>query len=131
VPLRGAHNVRNTLAAMAVGAATGLDVDDMARALAGFKGVRRRLDLRGIGRDVSVFDDFAHHPTRFWKRSGAVRWSYPDRRVWAIFEPRSATSCRRIFQGRLRARVRRVGRRRGDPGVGLPDIVARKRTAVG
>jgi UDP-N-acetylmuramate: L-alanyl-gamma-D-glutamyl-meso-diaminopimelate ligase len=98
VPLRGAHNVRNTLAAMAVGAATGLDVDDMARALAGFTGVRRRLDLRGIARDVSVFDDFAHHPTAILETLRAVRWSYPDRRIWAIFEPRSATSCRRIFQ---------------------------------
>lgn len=98
VPLWGAHNVRNTLAAMAVGAATGLDVDDMAQALAGFKGVRRRLELRGIARDVSVFDDFAHHPTAILETLRAVRWSYPDRRVWAIFEPRSATSCRRIFQ---------------------------------
>jgi UDP-N-acetylmuramate: L-alanyl-gamma-D-glutamyl-meso-diaminopimelate ligase len=98
VPLWGAHNVRNTLAAMAVGAATGLDVDDMARALAGFKGVRRRLELRGVVRDVSVFDDFAHHPTAIFETLRAVRWSYPDRRVWAIFEPRSATSCRRIFQ---------------------------------
>jgi len=98
VPLWGAHNVRNTLAAMAVGAATGLAVEDMARGLAGFKGVRRRLELRGVARDVSVFDDFAHHPTAILETLRAVRWSYPDRRVWAIFEPRSATSCRRIFQ---------------------------------
>jgi UDP-N-acetylmuramate: L-alanyl-gamma-D-glutamyl-meso-diaminopimelate ligase len=45
-----------------------------------------------------VFDDFAHHPTAILETLRAVRWSYPDRRVWAIFEPRSATSCRRIFQ---------------------------------
>jgi UDP-N-acetylmuramate: L-alanyl-gamma-D-glutamyl-meso-diaminopimelate ligase len=98
VPLWGAHNVRNTLAAIAVGSAAGLAVEDMARALAGFKGVRRRLELRGVAREVSVFDDFAHHPTAILETLRAVRWSYPDRRVWAIFEPRSATSCRRIFQ---------------------------------
>jgi UDP-N-acetylmuramate: L-alanyl-gamma-D-glutamyl-meso-diaminopimelate ligase len=47
---------------------------------------------------VSVFDDFAHHPTAILETLRAVRWSFPDRRVWAIFEPRSATSCRRVFQ---------------------------------
>jgi UDP-N-acetylmuramate: L-alanyl-gamma-D-glutamyl-meso-diaminopimelate ligase len=60
--------------------------------------VRRRLELRGVARGVSVFDDFAHHPTAIFETLRAVRWSYPDRRLWAIFEPRSATSCRRIFQ---------------------------------
>ena len=98
VPMLGAHNVRNTLAAMAAGAAAGLSVEEMTRALAGFRGVRRRLELRGVVRDVSVFDDFAHHPTAILETLRAVRWSYPDRRVWAVFEPRSATSCRRIFQ---------------------------------
>ncbi len=63
-----------------------------------FRGVRRRLELRGVARGVSVFDDFAHHPTAILETLRAVRWSYPDRRIWAVFEPRSATSCRRIFQ---------------------------------
>jgi UDP-N-acetylmuramate: L-alanyl-gamma-D-glutamyl-meso-diaminopimelate ligase len=98
VPLWGAHNVRNALAAMAAGAAAGLAVEDMTRALLQFRGVRRRLELRGVVRDVSVFDDFAHHPTAILETLRAVRWSYPDRRIWAIFEPRSATSCRRVFQ---------------------------------
>jgi UDP-N-acetylmuramate: L-alanyl-gamma-D-glutamyl-meso-diaminopimelate ligase len=60
--------------------------------------VRRRLERRGVVRDVSVFDDFAHHPTAILETLRAVRWAYPDRRIWAIFEPRSATSCRRVFQ---------------------------------
>ncbi len=98
VPLWGEHNVRNTLAALAVGEAAGLTVDEMTRALLGFRGVRRRLELRGVARGVSVFDDFAHHPTAILETLRAVRWAYPDRRLWAIFEPRSATSCRRIFQ---------------------------------
>ena len=98
VPLCGAHNVRNVLAALAVGRAAGLEIEDMIRALGEFRGVRRRLELRGMVRGVSVFDDFAHHPTAILETLRAIRWSYPDRRVWAVFEPRSATSCRRIFQ---------------------------------
>jgi UDP-N-acetylmuramate: L-alanyl-gamma-D-glutamyl-meso-diaminopimelate ligase len=98
VPLFGAHNVRNTLAAMAAGDAAGLSVEEMAAGLDDFQGVRRRLELRGVARGVSVFDDFAHHPTAILETLRAVRWSYPDRRIWAVFEPRSATSCRRVFQ---------------------------------
>ena len=98
LPLFGEHNVWNALGAMAAGDAAGLDVDDMIRALAGFRGVRRRLELRGVSRGVSVFDDFAHHPTAILETIRAVRRAYPDRKIWAVFEPRSATSCRRIFQ---------------------------------
>ena len=98
VPLLGAYNVRNALAAMAVGAAVGLSPDTMAAGLRAFKGVRRRLQLRGTARGVSVYDDFAHHPTAIAETLAGVRSAYPDRRIWAIFEPRSATSCRKIFQ---------------------------------
>ena len=97
-PLHGVHNVRNAVAAIAVGHAAGLDAREMAQGLASFSGVRRRLELRGVERGVSVFDDFAHHPTAILETLRAIRASYPDRRVWAVFEPRSATSCRRIFQ---------------------------------
>jgi UDP-N-acetylmuramate: L-alanyl-gamma-D-glutamyl-meso-diaminopimelate ligase len=98
LPMFGEHNVLNALAAMAAGDAAGLGIEDMARALLQFKGVKRRLELRGVARGVSVFDDFAHHPTAIKETVRAVRRAYPDRRVWAVFEPRSATSCRRIFQ---------------------------------
>ncbi len=98
IPLLGAYNVRNALAAIAVGAAVGLNAETMARGLKRFKGVRRRMQLRGTVADVSVYDDFAHHPTAIAETLQAVRSAYPDRRIWAIFEPRSATSCRRIFQ---------------------------------
>jgi UDP-N-acetylmuramate: L-alanyl-gamma-D-glutamyl-meso-diaminopimelate ligase len=70
----------------------------MADGLRAFKGVRRRMQLRGTARGVAVYDDFAHHPTAIAETLAGVRSAYPDRRVWAIFEPRSATSCRRIFQ---------------------------------
>ena len=98
VPLLGAFNVRNALAAMAVGAAVGLSTDTMAAGLRAFKGVRRRMQLRGIAGGVSVYDDFAHHPTAIAETLTGMRSAFPDRRIWAIFEPRSATSCRKVFQ---------------------------------
>ena len=98
IPLLGAYNVRNALAAVAVGAAVGLEIDTMAQGLRAFKGVRRRMQLRGTANGVAVYDDFAHHPTAIAETLAGVRSAYPDRRIWAIFEPRSATSCRRVFQ---------------------------------
>jgi UDP-N-acetylmuramate: L-alanyl-gamma-D-glutamyl-meso-diaminopimelate ligase len=98
VPLYGTHNVRNALAALAVGHAAGLTPDVMRDGLSRFTGVRRRLELRGTARGVAVYDDFAHHPTAILETLRAVKSTHPDRRVWAVFEPRSATSCRRVFQ---------------------------------
>jgi len=98
LPLLGAYNVRNALAALAVGAAVGVNTDTMAEALRKFKGVRRRLEHRGTEGGVAVYDDFAHHPTAIAETLAGVRSAYPERAIWAIFEPRSATSCRRIFQ---------------------------------
>jgi UDP-N-acetylmuramate: L-alanyl-gamma-D-glutamyl-meso-diaminopimelate ligase len=98
LPLLGAFNVRNALAALAVGAAAGLNTDTLRAALRTFKGVRRRMELRGTTAGVSVYDDFAHHPTAIAETLAGMRTAFPNRRLWAIFEPRSATSCRRIFQ---------------------------------
>jgi UDP-N-acetylmuramate: L-alanyl-gamma-D-glutamyl-meso-diaminopimelate ligase len=97
LPLLGAYNVRNALAAIAVGAAVGLNTDNMAEGLRRFRGVRRRLEHRGTANGVAVYDDFAHHPTAIAETLAGVRSAHPDKRIWAIFEPRSATSCRRIF----------------------------------
>ena len=98
VPLLGAYNVRNAVAAIAVAAATGLDTDTLAEGLRKFRGVRRRLQHRGTANGVMVYDDFAHHPTAIEETLSGVRSAYPTRRIWAVFEPRSATSCRRVFQ---------------------------------
>ena len=98
VPLLGAYNVRNALAAIAVGAAVGVSTDTMAAGLRAFKGVRRRMQHRGTAAGVMVYDDFAHHPTAIEETLAGVRSAHPARRIWAIFEPRSATSCRRVFQ---------------------------------
>jgi UDP-N-acetylmuramate: L-alanyl-gamma-D-glutamyl-meso-diaminopimelate ligase len=96
--LLGEHNVRNALAAIAVGVDLGLDVDALRRGLADFKGVKRRLELVGEARGVTVYDDFAHHPTAVDETLRAIRLAAPGQRIWAIFEPRSASSCRRVFQ---------------------------------
>jgi UDP-N-acetylmuramate: L-alanyl-gamma-D-glutamyl-meso-diaminopimelate ligase len=98
MPLLGDHNVRNALAAIAVGVDLGLPVDSLRSGLAGFKGVKRRLEIVGEARGVTIYDDFAHHPTAVDETLKAVRRSSPGRRIWAIFEPRSASSCRRVFQ---------------------------------
>ena len=96
--LLGEHNVRNALAAIAVGVDVGLDIDALRAALAQFKGVKRRLEVVGEARGVTVYDDFAHHPTAVEETLRAVRQAAPGQRVWAVFEPRSASSCRRVFQ---------------------------------
>jgi UDP-N-acetylmuramate: L-alanyl-gamma-D-glutamyl-meso-diaminopimelate ligase len=96
--LVGTHNVRNALAAIAVGREFGIPVDTLRAGLAAFLGVKRRLELVGARNDVVVYDDFAHHPTAVAETLAAVRQAQPDRRIWAIFEPRSASSCRRVFQ---------------------------------
>jgi len=97
-PLLGLHNVRNALAAIAVGRRAGVDVARLADGLRRFKGVKRRLETVGIRHGVTVLDDFAHHPTAVRETLAALRTGYPSRRIWAIFEPRSASSCRRVFQ---------------------------------
>ena len=97
-PLLGLHNVRNALAAIAVGANAGLSASELAEGLRAFKGIKRRLETVGISRGVTVLDDFAHHPTAVHETLSALRTGYPSRRVWAVFEPRSASSCRRVFQ---------------------------------
>ena len=98
MPLLGDHNVRNALVAIAVGVDLGLDIERLRKGLAAFKGVKRRLEVVGEARGVTVYDDFAHHPTAVDETLKAVRRASPGTRIWAIFEPRSASSCRRVFQ---------------------------------
>jgi UDP-N-acetylmuramate: L-alanyl-gamma-D-glutamyl-meso-diaminopimelate ligase len=98
VPLLGLHNVRNALAAIAVGATVGLRAKTMVDSLRQFQGVKRRLELRGSVDGIRVYDDFAHHPTAVAETLAALRLAHPSNRIWAIFEPRSASSCLRVFQ---------------------------------
>ncbi len=98
VPMTGNHNVRNALAAIAVATSRGVSWPTIAEGLAAFEGVKRRMELRGIARGIAVYDDFAHHPTAIAETLAGVRRAHPHARVWAIFEPRSASSCLRVFQ---------------------------------
>jgi UDP-N-acetylmuramate: L-alanyl-gamma-D-glutamyl-meso-diaminopimelate ligase len=90
--------VRNALAAIAVGSAVGLTAIALREGLKTFAGVKRRLELRGSERGVRVYDDFAHHPTAIAETLGALRMAHPASRLWAVFEPRSATSCLKVFE---------------------------------
>lgn len=98
MPLHGRHNVENVLGAIAVCASVGLEPEAAARAMADFGGVKRRQELRGEAGGMAVIDDFAHHPTAVRETIGAIRARYPDRKLWAILEPRTNTSRRRFFE---------------------------------
>ena len=98
LPLLGAFNVRNALAAMAAAKAMGTLPAVVAETLGRFRGVRRRLEFRGVARGVSVYDDFAHHPTAVRETLMALRATISGGRLRAVFEPRSATACRNVFQ---------------------------------
>jgi UDP-N-acetylmuramate: L-alanyl-gamma-D-glutamyl-meso-diaminopimelate ligase len=97
----GRHNVLNSLAAMAVAHRRGVATDVLAKALASFKSVKRRMDVKGEVRNVLVVDDFAHHPTAVRATIEAARARWPGRRMWAILEPRSNSMRRKVFQETL------------------------------
>jgi UDP-N-acetylmuramate: L-alanyl-gamma-D-glutamyl-meso-diaminopimelate ligase len=93
----GEHNLSNALAVWTAAVLDGHDPREAAEALAEFKGVRRRLEVLGSPGGVTVIDDFAHHPTAVKCSLGALRRAYPDRRLVAIYEPRSLTAGRAFF----------------------------------
>jgi UDP-N-acetylmuramate: L-alanyl-gamma-D-glutamyl-meso-diaminopimelate ligase len=97
-PLLGFHNVRNALGAIALARGLGLAIGEIARALPRFAGVRRRLEVKGEAKGITVVDDFAHHPTAVRGTLQAARARWPDRRIWVLFEPRSNTAGRKMFE---------------------------------
>jgi len=98
LPLAGRHNVANALAVLAAAEALGVGADRAAACLPGFAGVARRMQVRGTVDGVTVIDDFAHHPTKVRETVRAARTRYPQARLVAVFEPRTATSRRKVFQ---------------------------------
>lgn len=99
-PMMGRHNLENLLAGIAVGDHLGVEKKKIASALIGFKGVRRRQEIRGVRNDIVVIDDFAHHPTAVKATIEGVKSFYAKRRIIAVFEPRTNSSRRNIFQSR-------------------------------
>ncbi|HEY2798430.1 MAG TPA: Mur ligase family protein, partial [Thermoanaerobaculia bacterium] len=97
-PLLGLHNVRNALGAIALVRGAGLSASEIAAGLPRFAGVRRRLEVKGEKNGILVVDDFAHHPTAVSSTLEAARARFPARRIWALFEPRSNTAGRKMFE---------------------------------
>ena len=99
--MTGEFNIRN--AAMAAAAATfaGLTADEIRAGLESFDGVARRQELKGEVNGIKVIDDFAHHPTAIRLAVQSLRQSHPDSRLWVLFEPRSNTTRRAVFQTEL------------------------------
>jgi UDP-N-acetylmuramate: L-alanyl-gamma-D-glutamyl-meso-diaminopimelate ligase len=97
--LSGEHNVVNALADVAIARLRGLSAEEIQRGLETFQGIKRRMEVRGVERGVTVIDDFAHHPTAIDTTLAGAKRRYPGRRIWALFEPRSITSSRKEFEG--------------------------------
>jgi UDP-N-acetylmuramate: L-alanyl-gamma-D-glutamyl-meso-diaminopimelate ligase len=99
--LLGEFNVRNALAVIGAAKHCGLSNKQIQSAFATFKGVKRRMEIKGIAGGVTVIDDFAHHPTAIRETLLALRLKYPREKIWAIFEPRTNTTRRNVFQAEL------------------------------
>ncbi len=100
-PLLGEFNVRNAAMAAAAARFYGVAPEVIQTALTSFEGIARRLEVRGEEKGVTIIDDFGHHPTAIRETLNALRVRYPRRRLWAIFEPRSNTTRRAVFQEEL------------------------------
>jgi UDP-N-acetylmuramate: L-alanyl-gamma-D-glutamyl-meso-diaminopimelate ligase len=98
LPMAGEHNALNATAAAALAAGQGIATVAIVEALATFKSVKRRLEVRAVVNGVTIIDDFAHHPTAIRETLRALRESYPGRRLWAVLEPRSNTLRRNVFE---------------------------------
>jgi UDP-N-acetylmuramate: L-alanyl-gamma-D-glutamyl-meso-diaminopimelate ligase len=101
--LAGRHNVLNAVAAIAIAHGRGVSGEAIASAMAEFRGVLRRLQIKGESSGVLVVDDFAHHPTAIRATIDAARHRWPGRKLWAVFEPRSNTMRRKVFENDLAA----------------------------
>ena len=100
-PLFGEFNVRNAAMAAVAARFYGVTPELIQTALTSFEGIARRQEVRGSARGITVIDDFGHHPTAIRETLTALRRRYPGQRLWAIFEPRSNTTRRAVFQHRL------------------------------
>ncbi|MGX9727256.1 MAG: UDP-N-acetylmuramate:L-alanyl-gamma-D-glutamyl-meso-diaminopimelate ligase [Candidatus Electronema sp. VV] len=98
LPMPGKHNALNALAVIALLEHVGLSCEEIRCGLASFEGVKRRQQVRGEVNGITVIDDFAHHPTAVRETISALRLAWPERRLLVVFEPRTNTSRRAVFQ---------------------------------
>ena len=96
--LSGRHNVSNALADILIARDQGVSDDEIQKGLETFRGIKRRMEVRGVERGVTVIDDFAHHPTAVATTLRGARGRYPGSKIWALFEPRSISSGRKEFE---------------------------------
>jgi UDP-N-acetylmuramate: L-alanyl-gamma-D-glutamyl-meso-diaminopimelate ligase len=101
LPMAGEHNQHNAAAVVVCASELGLSREQIQRGFSTFTGIKRRMEVRGEAAGVTVLDDFAHHPTAIAETIRAIRQQYPQRRLWALFEPRSNTTRRNVFQREL------------------------------
>ena len=97
----GELNVRNALAVIGAAKHCGLSNKQIQSAFDTFKGIKRRMEIKGIAGGITVIDDFGHHPTAIRETLRALRLRYAREKIWAVFEPRSNTTRRKVFQEEL------------------------------
>ncbi len=95
----GRHNVLNALAALAACHELHIGYDDASAALTRFRGTARRFEIKGQAREITVVDDYAHHPTEIEATLAAARHKYPGRRIWAVFQPHTYSRTRTLLDG--------------------------------
>ncbi len=103
LPLSGKHNARNAAMALTAARHYQIPLETLAAGLAAFRGIRRRQEIRGEKGGVTILDDFGHHPTAIAATLEGLRTRFAGRRLWALFEPRSNTTRRAVFQESLPA----------------------------
>ncbi len=108
--LAGEHNALNATAAAALASGQGISKASIQSALAAFKSVKRRLEVRAEIDGITIIEDFAHHPTAIRETLRALRSVYPQARLWAVLEPRSNTLRRKVLQSDLQASLRLADR---------------------
>jgi len=101
LPMIGRHNIQNATSVAVMGLKLGLTTQEIQEGFHTFKGIKRRQEVLGVKNGVTVIDDFAHHPTAIQLTLEGIKEAYPGQRIWAIFEPRSATCKRKVFEDRL------------------------------
>jgi UDP-N-acetylmuramate: L-alanyl-gamma-D-glutamyl-meso-diaminopimelate ligase len=110
IPLWGDHNLSNAVGAAVAASLIGLPIAKVREGLRTFQGVKRRMEILGEARGITVVDDFAHHPTAIRETLRGLRERFPQARLWAVFEPRSQTMRRRVFQKELTVALEQADR---------------------